>query len=363
MRTGVTLRTLDGAVLELAIDGERFAPPDAGPLDAELDTAGWWALPGLADCHAHLGSEPGGERLHGAELADAAAQRAFAQLRGGVFLVADKGAHDEATLTVLTRPPTERPDLHMAGRVVTAPGGYLSEFATEVDEAGLAAAVAATAARSGASGATWVKLIGDWPRRGQGAPPNFGEEALAEAVAVAHRAGCRTAIHTCAPRTASMAVAAGVDSIEHGLFLTTDDVAALGARGGAWVPTITNMEAVAAQLGPTSSGGRLFVDGLDNLRGLLPGAPAAGVAVLAGSDLALPHGGIAPEAGKLVEYGLSPEAALHAITTAAYDYLGQPRGFAAGLPADALFFDQDPREDLSVLARPRLVLRHGRVLG
>ena len=50
------------------------------------------------------------------------------------------------------------------------------------------------------------------------------------------------------------------------------------------------------------------------------------------------------------------------MTTAAYDYLGQPRGFAPGMPADVVFLDRDPREDLSVLQRPVLALRHGRVV-
>ena len=35
---------------------------------------------------------------------------------------------------------------------------------------------------------------------------------------------------------------AGVDSIEHGLFLPEDDLAQLGARGGGWVPTVAAME-------------------------------------------------------------------------------------------------------------------------
>ena len=101
-------------------------------------------------------------------------------------------------------------------------------------------------------------------------------------------------------------MAAGVDSIEHGLFLTAEDVTALGARGGCWVPTVAAMEATRDELGPTSSGGRLFAQGLDNVRSLLPGALEQGVVVLAGTDLQVPHGQVAAEALRLHEYGLSP---------------------------------------------------------
>ena len=159
-----------------------------------------------------------------------------------------------------------------------------------------------------------------------------------------------------------MAVAAGIDSIEHGLFITADDLTALGARGGAWVPTIAAMEGIRDMLGAESSGGKLFADGLDNVRELLAAAPDEGVAVLAGTDISVPHGGIATEAMKLADYGLAPEAVVHATTAAAYEYLGSSHSFDEGQAATVLFFDEDPRSDLSVLARPKLGLNHGEVV-
>lgn len=360
MPLALTLRPLDGPPIDAVIgDDGHFADPATCTPTEQLDTGGWVALPPLADCHAHLSGGEVGSRVPPDEIEAFVAGSAWAQLSAGVFLVADKGTHDELALRVLDRPPSERPDLHMAGRVLTAPGGYYGEFGFEVDPADLADVVRATAGRHGA---TWVKLIGDWPRKGVGAVPNFDEEALAAAVTVAHDAGCRVAIHACAPRTSSMAVAAGVDSIEHGLFLTAEDLQRLGARGGAWVPTIDAMEGIRDMLGAESSGGRLFAEGLRNVADLLAGAPALGVAVLGGTDLHLPHGAVAQEALKLHEYGLPADAVVHALTTAAYDYLGQRRGFSPGDPADVVFVDGDPREDLTVLQRPVAMLRHGRRL-
>src|SRR5688572_18378966 len=138
MPTGLTIRPLDEPPIELVIDdhGHFAAPADVAATD-EIDSAAWYALPGLADCHAHLSGGQVGARVPPEEIAGFVADSCWAQLQGGVFLVADKGTHDAQTLRALDAPPTERPDLHMAGRVITAPGGYYGSFGREVDPAGL----------------------------------------------------------------------------------------------------------------------------------------------------------------------------------------------------------------------------------
>ena len=357
MRLGLTIRTLDGATRELTVVDGHFRPAGEA-VDRVVDTSGWWAVPGLADCHAHLGGGNDDDNADEEAILERTKANAWAQLEGGVFLVADKGHSTDVTLRVLQEPPSERPELHMAGRMIANPGGYYANFAREVEEHELVAAVRDATG----GGASWVKLVGDWPRKGVGAVTNFSEAGMHRAVNVAHAADCRVAIHAAAPETSSMAVAAGIDSIEHGLFLTADDLVTLGARGGAWVPTIAAMEGIRDMLGAESSGGKLFAEGLDNVRELLASAPELGVSVLAGTDISVPHGGVATESLKLAEYGLDPEAVVHATTAAAYEYLGSTQSFDEGQPATVLFFDEDPRSDLSVLARPTLGLNHGNVV-
>jgi imidazolonepropionase-like amidohydrolase len=159
-----------------------------------------------------------------------------------------------------------------------------------------------------------------------------------------------------------MAVTAGVDSIEHGLFLTGDDLVELGRYRGAWVPTVATMEGLVELLGADSSGGRLIAGGLDRLRELLPEARKLGVTVLAGSDLSYAHGAIAGEAIRLAAYGMDAEDAVWALTAAAREYLGLPAGLHAGYPADAVFLAADPRYDLGTLGSPALVMRRGNVV-
>ena len=60
LRGRVTIRPVEGPPIELAVDdhGDWAAPSpqDAGVVDGSR----WWALVGLADCHAHLsGGQPG----------------------------------------------------------------------------------------------------------------------------------------------------------------------------------------------------------------------------------------------------------------------------------------------------------------
>ncbi len=352
----VRLTPARGEPIVLGIDAAgRWAPPDAGW--ERIDVGDGTAMPGLVDAHAHLTSADT-SHMNGASdhlVADRIAAHAAAQLDGGVLLVADKGTHLPTTVAMtLDMAPAHRPEVQLAGRFLATPGGYYHRYAVEVEPAELVAAMD----EATPPGATWVKVIGDWPRRGLGAVPNFDEGALSALVARAHSRGLRTAIHTAAPETPSLAVRAGIDSIEHGLFLTEDDVAMLGARRGAWVPTVAAMERLADQLGPASSGGRLIAEGLDNVRTLLAAAVAAGVAVMAGTDLALDHGAVAQEVDRLSAYGLSQEQAVAAVTTVPREYLGVP-GFAVGSPADFIVVDA---ASVAALAAPRLVVRCGRIV-
>lgn len=357
MNTILRLRLLDGTEHTLALDGELYtAPVGSGPT---IDLRHLWAVPGLVDAHGHLiaNNTPDMLATHG-EIADIATMRRYAnaQLDGGVLLMLDKGSKTDATLAMLDLPEVERPALEMAGRIFAPATGYFPHFPVSVSETELERAVSAACEGTAAQ---WIKIVGDWPRKGIGPAPNYTEEALAGAVAVAHGHGRRVAIHTMAPDVPSMAVRAGVDSIEHGLFLTASDVEMLGERQGMWVPTIAAMEGIVDQLGPESSGGRLILRGLANVAEILPTAVEAGVHVLGGTDIVLPHGAVAREGPRLVEYGLTDGQATDILTSAGYRALGK-RVLVAGASADVTLFAGNPVHDVTQLQRPVGVLRRGK---
>lgn len=346
------LRQPSGEVTIRSVSDSKWAD------DAEGETVGadWWALPGLVDAHSHISAaeldyQPGN--------LEEAIGRAGDALRAGVTLLLDKGWTDETAVEVFRQVPVDqRPDIEAAARLIANHSGYYPGFAREIDPGDIAESVREEAQ----AGEGWVKVVGDWPRRGVGPVANFSETELRLVVAVAEQNGARVAIHTMAEGVPSTAVKAGVHSIEHGLFLTPADLDLLGSRGGMWVPTFLRIEATLQQLGPDSSGGKLLAKGIRNAASLLSDAVDAGVRVLAGTDLVGSPADIAAEAFKLMDYGLGPAQMLDAVSTAGLEATGRSVEFDVGAPADAVFFPANPLHEPGVLAHPAMVLRHGRVV-
>jgi imidazolonepropionase-like amidohydrolase len=143
-------------------------------------------------------------------------------------------------------------------------------------------------------------------------------------------------------------VGVGADSIEHGQGLGHAELTALGARGGAWTPTLC---AVLYNRDSPDPEVRTRMGELrERLRDCLPFAVAHGVRVLAGTDVV---GTIADEIALLADHGLTPGQAIAAAGSVARDFLGiHPEG-------DIVTYDDDPRTDPSVLSRPAAVVVRG----
>jgi len=358
MPTLLTIRPPEDEPYEIAISGTGFVDPHVG-IDKEIDTSHLWALPGLADAHAHL------TMTHSDDLFDITEEQmlanipttAWAHVEGGVLLILDKGGASDLSLVSLDHDADRRPFIEAAGAFIHPKGGYSDVSGVEIEPDELIDHLRTHVDTRGG----WVKLIGDWPRKGKGPVTNYPVELLCEAVDVIHSAGARVAIHTMA-EAASDAVTAGVDSIEHGPFLTADDIRRLGEYGGVWVPTVANMIKFANLLGHESTGGRMFLQGLDNMRENLPLAEELGVTVLAGTDMAVPHGDVAQEALRLKEYGLSDRAATRATSTDAYEHVGKGAAIRVGETADVVFFEENPYGDVATLVHPKLIIHRGRII-
>jgi imidazolonepropionase-like amidohydrolase len=357
MSTLLTIQPLDGNPYAIAIDGTRFVEPTT--ITTELDTSELWALPGLADAHAHLTMTSPGDIAGVTEetMLENIPRNAWAHVERGVLLILDKGGGTDVSLVSLDHDADLRPAIEAAGGLIHPVGGYMPGFGAEVEPEDLVEYVRTKASTRGG----WVKIVGDWPRKGIGPVNNYTVDQLREAVNIVHDADARVAVHTMAD-AASDAVAAGVDSIEHGPFLTSDDLQTLADRGGAWVPTVVNMLGVIDMLGADSTGGKLFVQGLERMRENLPLAEELGVTVLAGTDLAVPHGEVSTEAALLREYGLSDRAATDAASRNAYDYTGRVGTLEPGAIADAVFFEDNPHHNVETLQRPALIIHRGKVI-
>jgi len=341
----------DGGPVELWTDHGRISR-DPVPGARTIAEAGF-VLPGLVDVHTHPGAPERGEPLDEAVLrADLLAHR-----DAGVTAVRVAGAPSRLPGWVDEDP--ELPLVLSAGPWLSTPGLFTRNWGRMVAEADLPDA----AAEEAMAGSGWVKLRGDWivDEETVAEPRLLPAGVLEAAVRRVHEAGGRVMIHATHEVACRRAVEAGVDSLEHGMWLSHDLLPRMAAQGTALVPTYTpwagQMKEI-RELRPP--GDRFFLDGYARLGPLTVTAHDAGVTILAGTDFR-PHGTIAAEVRHLAAGGLPPEVALGAACWAARDFLGLP-GLDEGAPADFVVYDRDPLGDLNVLDHPAQVILRGRLV-
>jgi imidazolonepropionase-like amidohydrolase len=318
---------------------------------------GGYILPGLVDAHCHIGIAPGGAPISGLEQAR---QLAAIDRDAGVLAIRDAGS--PYPYPQLDDDP-DVPRLARAGRHLAPVKRYLRDIGLEVDGAELAAAASAQAR----AGNGWVKLVGDWIDRGVGdLAPAFAAEEFGAAVAAAHAAGARVAVHTFSEEAVDVLVRAGVDSVEHGTGLTAELIGLMAAQGTALVPTMINIERfdeIAEQAESKFPGYAAHMRALKaGFPAVVRGAYEAGVPIYVGSDAGggLAHGLAAREMLALHAHGMTPVDVLRAGSWGAREWLGFP-GLVEGGLADLVVYGSDPRADLSVLLAPSRIVLRGRV--
>jgi imidazolonepropionase-like amidohydrolase len=323
---------------------------------AETVATGGWVVPGLVDCHCHVGLQP--DRVGGDD--ELLAAQATADRDAGALLLRDCGSPVD-NRSVQAR--EDLPRLVRAGRHIARPKRYLRDLPVEVEPGGLAAAVEEQAA----GGDGWVKVVGDWIDRDTGdLAPLWPADVLAAAVARAHELGVRVAMHAFGEDALPALVAAGVDTIEHATGLSGSLVDEVARRGIRITPTLINIDTFPA-IADAASRYPTYAEHMRTLhRGVrqrIRDAYEAGIRLLAGSDAGgqLPHGLVVREIRALHEAGVTAQDALAAGSWAARDYLGLP-GLVEGAPADLVVYAADPRADLSTLADPVRIVLRGRVI-
>jgi imidazolonepropionase-like amidohydrolase len=282
---------------------------------------------------------------------DAARARLQSWADTGISLIRDVGSPGGSTLDLLDSRPGPR--IEAAGRFMAPAGRYYQALLGEpVGSEDLLVAARGEVAR----GATWVKIIGDFPRMPErvGDAMTYPIDVVAEVVAAVHDMGARVAVHTVLPGAAEAFVAAGVDSIEHGPALNADTLREMARRGTAWTPTLCAL--LSAIDAPDLSPERR--DSLNLLREalaqLIPEAVRLGVPLLAGTDVV---GTISREVALLTRLGLDPKEALGCASDTARGFLGETAG-----RIDLVTYAHDPREDPAELDNPLAVVVNGQRL-
>ncbi|TCP54302.1 imidazolonepropionase-like amidohydrolase [Tamaricihabitans halophyticus] len=360
---------LDDGVIS-GVYGVGKAP--GGALEVALDGA--FVVPGLVDSHVHLvwsgGPDPvrvvdsEGEQLTVVR----AVANARAQLDSGVTMVRDLGSNWDIAVTVaraIDRGIVDGPTVVAAGRTVIMTGGHdpfwgiFSDGADAVTRAvrqqvSIGAGVLKTAATGGVYGQSEGEEIGQ---------SELSYAELAVLAKEAHRFGKRVAAHALGTEGIRNAVRAGVDTIEHGVFLTEEIVEAMRTQGTVLCPTLATYRALAEGPEVPAYAAEKARTVVTAHRESFAMALDAGVPVIAGTDAGAPHIGhpsLVAELEMLHDYGLPLLDALRAGTSRAATALDRVGGvIQPGAPADLLIVEDDPFQSLANLRRVWGVVRRG----
>jgi len=376
-----------GDGVDVLVEGDvvsAVAPGLAARDVASYDCSGLWLMPGVVDCHSHLAvsSLDPLERLRTpvTQWTLEAAQNARRILESGVTLMRDPGGADAGIRDAIAAGYVPGPRLQVAVVTVCQTGGHADGYLPGAGAEFSADYVARFPGRPPylvdgrdemrkavreilRAGADWIKLCttgGILSPHDDGEIPELTEEEIAVAVFEAARKGKGVMSHAFGGEGIDNAVRAGVRSIEHGIFLTEEQAAAMAARDCFLVPTLYVLNEViswAEQGGVLPPYAEQKALALRGRRGnAVEIARAHGVKIVVGSDFVRRelHGHNLAELPLLRAAGLSVEETLLAATSVGAELLGVADRIgrvAPGFLFDAILLDDDPG-DLSVFAQP-----------
>jgi imidazolonepropionase-like amidohydrolase len=360
---------------------EDRAPKDAMVIDLGRATV----LPGLIDCHTHLlarfANSPDGYLLGLATKSEAfraleGAANARATLNAGFTTVRDvenegTGYADVALRDAINQGLIEGPRMQVATRAIAAIGQYnpfgvspdLTNFPTGAQMiSGTEDARRAVREQIG-HGADLIKVYADWQN------PTLTVEEMQVIVEEAHRQRRKVAAHATTPEGIKNALAAGVDSIEHGHGVDRQGLEMMKEKAVFLVPTVGVVdEGMAARLQAATPEQRermsVFLNGIDQE---VKQAISLGVKLASGFDASGVgrHGRNAQELVGLVRHGLQPADAIRAATINAAELMGwkdRVGAIEAGKFADLIAVDGDPLAEISVLTQVRFVMKEGMIV-
>ena len=219
------------------------------------------------------------------------------------------------------------------------------------------------------NGVDWVKVYSDrsyYVRPGGVLDdvPTFSLDELRAIVDETHRERRKIASHAAALNGVHNSVEAGVDSIEHGMYISDADLQTMVAHGTYYVPTLFVGEYVAE--GRAAAGAKVWIDMIKIHEDTFRRALKAGVKIAFGTDAGGFDWKIDParEFAIMVKYGMTPAQALRSATVTASELLGMQEkigSLEAGKFADIVAVPADPLADIQQLEHVNFVMKGGAV--
>ena len=188
-------------------------------------------------------------------------------------------------------------------------------------------------------------------------------------VAAAHDNGFTVAAHAHGAEAIRRAVIGGVDSIEHGTFMSDEDMKLMKEHGTWYVPTIIAGKFVQSKAEipgyyPARVAEKAKMVG-PIIQATAGKAYKAGVKIAFGTDASVyPHGENAKEFVYMVEAGMPPMYAIQAATTHAAQLLKHEKDFGSIAPgkfADVIAVNGNPLDNVALLQKVEFVMKEGRV--
>lgn len=386
--------TADAAVRGWAVlvRGQRIVSvgPVAGmsvPADAErIALPGTTLLPGLSDLHSHVllhpyDETPWNDQVLRESLALRTA-RAVNHLRqtlmAGFTVLRDLGTEGADYADVGLKEAVDQgiipgPRLFVTTKAIVATGSYGPKgFGAEIgvpqgaEEADGVEGVTRVVRDQIGHGADWIKIYADyrWGPRGEARPTFTGAEWQA-IVQTSTSSGRPVVAHASTVDGMTRAILAGVETIEHGDAATATVFDMMKQRGVAFCPTLSATESTTRYRG-WKKGVDPEPAGITQKKAMFKLALASGVTICNGSDVGVfTHGTNALELELMVEYGMTPIAALKAATSVNARLLHRENDFgrvAPGMLADLVAVEGDPTTAIAQLRRVNFVMKGGQVV-
>jgi len=350
-----------------------------------IELPGATLLPGLVEGHSHILLHPYNETVwndqvmhEGLALRVARAVNHLRDtLQAGFTTVRDLGTEGAGYADVELRQAVNEgiipgPRILASTRAIVATGAYGPKgFALEFrvpqggEEADGVDSLMRVVRDQIGHGADWIKLYGDYRwGAGPGARPTFSEAEMRLAVETAKSAGIPVSVHASTPEGIRRATVAGVETIEHGDAADLATFKLMAQHGTVLCPTLAATEANAQYAG-WKKGQQPAPNGVQRHKESFKAALEAGVTILSGSDVGVfTHGTNARELDLMVEYGMTPVAALKSATSIAGKVLHMNIGrVQQGMFADLIAVDGDPTKDIATLHQEhvKFVMKAGTV--